>query len=76
VTLQVVASGAGQHSFSIRTDNLEISEPKVVSAELGSHGSRTIAWHARIVDKSTPWVAVVLQDGSLSGHAELSGVER
>ncbi len=74
VTVQATVKGAGQHSFSIRADNLEIAEPTTISVDLGRQGSRTILWHAHIVDKSTPWVAVVLQDGSLNGHAELSGV--
>lgn len=73
VILQATAEGAGRHAFSVRTDNLELSDPKVVSVDLGSQGHRVITWHARIVDKSTPWVAVVLRDGSLDGHAELSG---
>ncbi|HEX3660152.1 MAG TPA: glycoside hydrolase family 9 protein, partial [Acidobacteriaceae bacterium] len=76
VILHAVADGAGRHTFSLRTDNLELSDPKGVSMDLGSQGRRVITWHARIVDKSTPWVAVVLQDGLLSGHAELSGVAK
>jgi hypothetical protein len=72
--LRATVSGAGRHTFSLRADNLDISGPESVTADLGSHGTHVIAWRARILDNSTPWVAVVLQDGSLNGHAELSGV--
>lgn len=74
-TLDIRASvdGAGQHTLSMRADNLELSNPATVSLDLGAHATREIVWHARIPDPSSPWVAVVLEDGSLSGHAELSG---
>jgi hypothetical protein len=74
VVLRATADGAGRHTFSVRTDNLELLDPKVISVDMGSQGSRVITWHARIVDKLMPWVAVVLRDGALGGHAELSGV--
>ena len=74
IDVRATVDGAGQHSFSIRTDNLELSDPATATLDLGVHATRDIVWHARIVDPSTPWVAVVLEDGSLSGHAELSGV--
>lgn len=73
VILRANVDGAGRHTFSVRADNLDLSDPESVSVDLGSQGSRTVAWHARILDKSTPWVAVVLRDGSIEGHAELSG---
>ncbi len=71
--LHATADGAGLHTFSVRTDNLDLTEPKSVAVNLGVQGRQTITWHARIMDQSTPWVAVVLQDGSLDRHAELSG---
>ena len=74
VVLRAVAQGAGKHVLSVRIDNLSVSDPITVSVDLGSQGRQEIAWHARIVDPSTPWVAVVLKDGALSDHAELSGV--
>ena len=76
VILQATVEGAGRHTFSLRADNLDVSDPATVSVDLRSHGSRVIAWHARIVNRSSPWVAVVLQDGSIQGHAELTGVAR
>jgi hypothetical protein len=74
IVLRASADGAGEHTFSVRTDNLDLTEPAAVSVDLGRQGTRVITWHARIADKSTPWLAVVLRDGGLSGHGELSGV--
>ena len=74
IILRATARGAGRHSFSLRTDNLDLSDPETVSVDLGKERSQVISWHARVVDRSTPWVAVVLQDGLLRTHAELSGV--
>lgn len=76
VVLHATIEGAGRHAFSLRADNLTLSDPSLVSVDLKSHGRQTLTWHARVTDRSTPWVAVVLQDGSLEGHAELTGVER
>jgi hypothetical protein len=73
VILHATADGSGRHTFSLRTDNLDLSDPSVSAVDLGSQSSRVITWHARILDKSIPWVAVILRDGNLSGHAELSG---
>ena len=76
VILRATVDGAGRHTFSVRADNLDISGPESISIDLGNHGNRVVAWHARILDKSTPWVAVVLLDGLLDGHAELSDVAK
>ncbi|HEU5351585.1 MAG TPA: glycoside hydrolase family 9 protein [Terracidiphilus sp.] len=76
ITLRAIVNGAGRHTLSVRADNLELSSPEPVSFDLKSQGRRVIVWHARILDKSTPWVAVVLLDGSLDGHAELSGTAK
>jgi hypothetical protein len=74
VVLRAVVQGAGKHVLAMRTDNLTVSDPVTVPVDLGTQGRQVITWHARIVDASTPWMAVVLKDGVLSGHAELSGV--
>lgn len=74
IILRLIAGGAGKHTFSVRTHNLEVLGPPTVSVDLGAHDRQGITWQARVVDPSTPWVAVVLLDGSLNGHAELSGV--
>ncbi len=74
VVLRAMVDGTGKHNFSVRADNLDISDPTTVSVDLGMQGRQVIAWHARVVNPSTPWVAVVLKDGTLSGHGELTGV--
>jgi Glycosyl hydrolase family 9/Cellulase N-terminal ig-like domain len=74
LVVRVSVEGAGQHTFSIRASNLGISDPMAADVDLGVHGKRELAWHAHVTDASTPWVVVVMKDGSLSGHAELSGV--
>ena len=74
VILRATVDGTGQHTFTVRADNLDLSSPESISVDLGNHGSQIVAWHARVRDKSTPWVAVILRDGSLEAHGELSGV--
>jgi hypothetical protein len=74
IALRAMVDGAGKHLFSVRADNLDISDPIAVAVDLGMPGRRVITWHARVVNPSTPWVAVVLKDGKLSGHGELTGV--
>lgn len=74
ITLRIAADGSGKHIFALRTNNLEVSGPATVSVDLGARGNQAITWQGRVLDPSTPWVAVVLRDGSLQGHAEFSGV--
>ncbi len=74
IVVHVSIEGAGRHTFSIRTDNLVVADPTVATVDLGPHSKQEIAWRAHVRDESTPWVVVVLKDGSLSGHAELSGM--
>ena len=74
VLVRATIDGAGRHTFSLRADNLDLSDPETTAVDLARHARRVLVWHARIVSRSTPWVAVVLQDGSLQRHAELSGV--
>jgi hypothetical protein len=76
VVLRATADGAGRHTFSVRADNLDLSDPEAVSVDLGRQGSRVITWHAHIIDRAIPWVAVVMRDSTLSGHAELTGVAK
>jgi Glycosyl hydrolase family 9/Cellulase N-terminal ig-like domain len=74
IILQLSAEGAGTHTFTAKVDNLELMEPGTVQVELGHHSTHQISWHARVIDTASPWVAVVLQDGSLNQHRELTGV--
>jgi len=74
VLMHLSADGAGSHAFSIRVDNLELLDPESVKLDLGSHGVGEIRWRARLIDPHSPWVAVVLADGSMDRHQELTGV--
>jgi hypothetical protein len=74
VLLQLTAEGAGSHTFTAKVDNLELIGPNTAQVDLGHHSTHAISWRARIIDSSSPWVAIVLQDGSLSQHRELTGI--
>ena len=40
-----------------------------------SGGVKETVWHAHVVSAKTPWVAVVIPDGSLSERREITGSE-
>jgi hypothetical protein len=75
VALRVSAEGAGRHTFAIRSDNLTLKEPGQQELDLASGNTRDAVWHARIVSPNTPWVAVVVPDGTLSQRREITGSE-
>jgi hypothetical protein len=74
IIVHLSAEGAGAHAFSVRVDNLDLSDPQTVRVELGADGKRDVQWHARIIDARSPWVAVVLADGSMDQRREITGV--
>jgi hypothetical protein len=74
IIVYLSAEGAGTHTFSVRVDNLDLSDPQTVRVELGADGKRDVQWHARIIDARSPWVAVVLADGSMDQRREITGV--
>ena len=74
VVVHVRVEGAGRHVFSVRLFNLDSSGPSEATVNLSTHGKQEIVWHLHMKDASTPWVAIVLKDGSVTGHAELSGM--
>ena len=72
VTMKVSARGIGSHRFSIRTENLTLSETeKQLTLQAGEEGILT--WRATIGSQDTPWVAVVVPDDDLSQRKELMG---
>jgi len=75
VALQVSAEGAGRHTFTLRSDNLTLKEASQQEIDLTSGHAREAVWHAHVVSSNTPWVAVVIPDGSLSERRELTGSE-
>jgi hypothetical protein len=72
--LQLSVEGAGAHIFTARVDNLELLGLGIVQVDLDRHSTRQISWHARVIDPATPWVAVLLPDGQLNQHQELTGI--
>jgi hypothetical protein len=75
VVLRVSAEGAGRHTFTLRSDNLTLNEPGTQEMDLISGGVRAAVWHAHVVSPRTPWVAVVIPDGTLSKRREVTGSE-
>jgi hypothetical protein len=58
----------------MRSDNLALSEPGEQEISL-TGGAREVVWHAGVVSPNTPWVAVVIPDGTLSERREVTGTE-
>ena len=74
IIVHLSAGGAGTHSFSVRVDNLDLSEPPTRRVELRANEKQDIQWHARIIDARSPWVAVVLVDGAMDQRREITGM--
>ena len=74
ILLQLSAQGVGVHTFTAKVNNLDIIGPSTVQVDLGQHTTRQISWQARVIDAASPWVAVLLPDGSITQHQELTGV--
>ena len=74
IVIRTVANGAGDHVFSIRSDNLVLSGATTQNVHLSAGTQKEIVWHARVISTDTPWVALVIPDGELSKRAEVTGV--
>jgi hypothetical protein len=75
VALRVSSEGAGHHTFTLRTDNLTLKESSQQEINLTSGHPRETIWHVHVVSSSTPWVAVVVPDHTLTQRRELTGSE-
>ncbi len=73
IVLRALASGAGDHTFSIRSDNLVLSGATTQNVNLSGRTRKEIVWRARVVSTETPWVALVIPDGELSKREEVTG---
>jgi hypothetical protein len=72
VQIKLLAHGDGIHRFSIRTDNLRLSDTqKELTLKRGSVGS--LQWSGAIISPDTPWVAVVVADENPTMRRELMG---
>ena len=75
ILLRVSAEGAGAHEFSIRSDNLVLRDQGPLKVDLTSGKIQEAVWHAHVLAADTPWVALIIPDGSLDERRELTGVE-
>jgi hypothetical protein len=73
IVVRVEASGAGDHAFSIRSDNLVVSGPVVQKIHLTAGSNKQFEWRAHVLSPETPWVAVVVPDDEINGRAEIMG---
>ena len=74
LTLRIHGEGAGVHTLEVRTHNLELHEPDTQRMELRPDHDAELVMHAHILTSTTPWVLVVIPDGSLSAHREVTGI--
>ena len=73
VKLHIHAAGAGTHSLEIRASNLELQEPGTQRIELSPGHDFDLVRDTRVVNAETPWVLVVIPDGLLNEHQEVTG---
>ena len=72
VTIRLDASGAGRHSFALRTENLDADPaPKELDVRPGKGSS--LIWEGKIRALNQPWVVVVVPDDDISSRRELVG---
>lgn len=74
VKFRLHAEGSGIHSLEIRTSNLQFRESSVEKIELHSGHDVEITRTGHITTAGIPWVIVVVPDGYLSAHQEITGV--
>jgi hypothetical protein len=73
IVIRALANGAGDHTFSIRSDNLVLSGAMTQNIHLSRGTQKEVIWHAKVISTETPWVALVIPDGELSKRAEITG---
>jgi len=73
LVLRVRGRGEGKHLFSIRAENLEIAGTDKKTVNLAAGRTGEAVWHARIVSRDIPWVAVIIPDSAIDLRREVSG---
>jgi hypothetical protein len=58
----------------VRSDNLTLRETGQQEINLTSAVAHEIVWHAHVVSPKTPWVALIIPDGTLDARREITGV--
>ena len=66
LTLRIHADGAGVHTLEVKTHNLKIDGPSTPTIEPRLGHDVELIRHAQILASGTPWVIVVIPDGSFS----------
>jgi hypothetical protein len=74
LTLHIHAEGAGTHTFEVKTYNLRGTDASTLTVELRNGHDAELVSHATVVSSGTPWVIVVIPDGSLGAHREVTGI--
>lgn len=69
VKVELKANGSGNHQFAIRTNNLTISD-SVKTIKLKAGTNQQLTWIGTIIDKNSPWFAVVVPDGDITQRKE------
>jgi hypothetical protein len=73
VVVRLEASSAGDREFSLRSDNLAVSDPAVQNIHLTAGDKKEVGWRAHMLSAETTCVAVVIPDGEMNEHAEVTG---
>ncbi len=73
VKLHVHAEGSGAHTLEIRTSNLELEQQGTQNIELRPGHDVELSRTGKIIAPGTPWVVVVIPDGMLNEHQEITG---
>jgi len=72
VKIELTASGSGKHNFTMRTNNISLKNSNR-EVDLKQGNTITLEWQGQILEKETPWIAVVVLDGDLSLRKEVMG---
>jgi len=70
VEIRLTVSGAGKHSFGLRSDNARFSEVER-TADLVPGRPHTISWVGEIEQRDAPWIAVVFPDNDITRRCEI-----
>jgi len=73
-TVRIQAEGAGTHTLEVKCYNLELREPGEEKISLRPGHDAEVVKHAEILAAGTPWVIVVIPDGVLNEHREVTGI--
>ena len=75
ILVRVSAEGAGPHVFSIRSDNLILRDPGPLNIDLTPGKVQQAVWHAHVLERDTPWVALVIPDNALAERREVTAAQ-